>query len=530
MAMTPPPALNRTQGSIVLILDFIVSDLKSDDRAADPGAVPFYGLVALLTFAPLFRAGNRPLPLLVMELAALALLVWRFWAPSPEGQPLSRPARIFLALLFLLPLAQLLPAPFALWADLPGRLFYADALRQTSGGADLDWRSISLIPTMTEASWLALLPPLAVFLATIHQAGQRLLRLVLVFLGIATVQALLGLIQYGDGPNSVFRFGNFSMGDSASGTYTSRNHLAGLLEMALPVSLALLAATVGHGRPPHAGGGRGRRGRTFRQWLARFSVARLNQAALFGAAAIAILLGLIFTRSRAGVGLAMLGILLCTLMFSHRLGGRNVYGLMGTFTAVGVGLASLIGLAPVWTRFTLEDPLADGRWKVFDATVQAIGNFFPLGSGAGTFEAVMRRFHPADFPGVTINRAHSDYLEWLLEFGLMAGVLIAAWLLFYARQWGRIWERGDWTPLRFAQAGAGIALLLMMLHSLADFNLRIPANAVFTAFLAAVFFHRPPDNEQRRSSRRREAARESDGKPPSALSIPPENQANPFAG
>ncbi|MFO1422315.1 MAG: O-antigen ligase family protein [Candidatus Competibacteraceae bacterium] len=507
-----------------------MSDIKPN-RAADPGAVLFYGLVALLVFAPLFWAGNWPLPLLIMELAALVLLVWRFWSPLVEGQPLSRPVWIFLTLLFLLPLAQLWFAPFGLWADLPGRAFYAEALRQTSEGADLEWRAISLIPTATEATWLALLPPLAVFLATIHLTNQHVLRLVLVFLGIATVQALLGLIQYGDGPNSVFRFGNTWMrGSVASGTYINRNHLAGLLEMALPVGLALLAATVGHGQPPHADGGRGRRGRTFRQWLARFSVARINQAALFGAGAIAILLGLIFTRSRTGVGMAMLGILLCTLTFSHRLGGRNVYGLIGTFTAVGVGLASLIGLAPVLSRFTLQDPLADGRWKIYDATVQAIGEFFPLGSGGGTFENVMRRFHPADFPGVTINRAHNDYLEWLLEFGLMAAVLIAAWLLFYARQWGRVWKRGEWAPFRFAQAGAGIALLLMMLHSLADFNLRIPANAVFTAFLAAVFFHRPPDDERRRSSQRREAAREGDGKPPSASPIPPENQANPFSG
>ena len=497
------------------------------NRVADPGAVLFYGLIALLTFAPLFRAGNRPLPLLVMELAALALLVWRFWSPVPAGQPLSWPARTFLALLFLLPLAQLLPAPFGLWADLPGRSFYAEALRQTREDADLGWRALSLIPTGTESTWLALLPPLAVFLAAIHLTGEQLLRLVLVFLGIATAEALLGLIQYGGGPDSVFRLGNTLMGDSASGTYINRNHLAGLLEMALPVGLALLAATVGHGRPPHASGSRGRRGRTFRQWLARFSVARLNQAALFGAAAMAILLGLIFTRSRAGVSMAMLGILLCTLTFSYRLGGRNVYGLIGTFTAVGVGLASLIGLAPVWSRFTLQDPVEDGRWKIFDAAIQAIGEFFPLGSGVGTFEEVMRRFHPADFPGVTINRAHNDYLEWLLELGLMAALLIAVWLLFYVRQWGRVWKRGEWTPFRFAQAGAGIALFLMMLHSLVDFNLRIPANAVFVAFLAAVFFHHPPDDERRRSSRRREASDES--KPPPTYVIPPENQTNPFA-
>ena len=383
---------------------------------------------------------------------------------------------------------------------------------------------------MTEASGLALLPPLAVFLATIQLTIPHLLRLTLVFLGIATAEALLGLIQYGDGPDSVFRFGNTLMGDSASGTYINRNHLAGLLEMALPIGLALLAATVGHGRPPHASGSRGRRGRTFRQWLARFSVARLNQAALFGAAAMAILLGLIFTRSRAGVSMAMLGILLCTLAFSYRLGGRNVYGLMGTFTAVGIGLASLIGLAPVWSRFALQDPLEDGRWKIFDATVQAIGEFFPLGSGVGTFEDVMRRFHPANFPGVTINRAHNDYLEWLLELGLMAAVLIAVWLLFYVRQWGRVWKRGEWMQFRFVQAGAGIALLLMMLHSLVDFNLRIPANAVFTAFLAAMFFHRPLEEERRRSSRQREAASQDERRSPSAAPIPLENQANPFAG
>jgi hypothetical protein len=37
--------------------------------------------------------------------------------------------------------------------------------------------------------------------------------------------------------------------------------------------------------------------------------------------------------------------------------------------------------------------------------------------------------------------------------------------------------------------GAGIGLFLMLLHSLVDFNLRIPANQIYFAFLAAIFFH-----------------------------------------
>ena len=490
----------------------------------------FFGLILVLVFASLFLGTWRPLPQMILELAALALLAGLLWpaglstaVPRPAGsaladaaRPMSAPLKVFLAFLFLLPLVQLLPVPAGLWAVLPGRAFYAGAMRLADdGAAGTDWRAISLIPRTTEAAWLALLPPLAVFLAAIRLDQERLLVLVVVFLGLAAAEALIGLIQFGQGV------------DSALGTYRNRNHLAGLLEMALPVGLALLAATVGHSRPPHARARPGRHQRTFRQWLARFSVARINQAAALGALSLAILLGLIFTRSRSGVGLAMLGILLSSLMFSYRLGGRNAYGLIGTFTAAGVALAGLIGLVPVWSRFAYSDPFEDGRWKIFNATVRAIGEFFPLGSGAGTFIEVLRRFHPADFPGVTINRAHNDYLEWLLEFGLAAGVLIAVWLLYYIRQWGRVWKRGEWQPFRFAQVGAGIAMLLMMLHTLTDFNLRTPANAVFTAFLAAVFFHRS-FNVGRRSSRQPSVPAETAASAPLVYSIPPENLSNPF--
>jgi O-antigen ligase len=124
-------------------------------------------------------------------------------------------------------------------------------------------------------------------------------------------------------------------------------------------------------------------------------------------------------------------------------------------------------------------------------------------------------------------------LEWLLEFGLAAGLLIAVWLIFYLRQWMRVWKRGEWAPLRFAQAGAGIALLLMMLHTLVDFNLRIPANAVFTALLAAMFFHRPVEEERHSTRRRGKTGSGGDGEPVTmptpALEIPPENRINPFA-
>lgn len=489
----------------------------------------FAGVIVLLTFAALFLGGVRPLPLAALEIAAVALLVDLFLteqrtATGSKGlasgssgllESLSRPARLYLAMLLILPLVQLLPMPMGLWSELPGRGFYADAIRQSANGAaGFDWRAVSLVPSATESAWLALLPPLSIFLVTIRFGQERLLALVLVFLGIATAEALLGLIQYGSALKS----------DSAVGTYANRNHLAGLLEMALPVGLALLAATAGH---RHARGYYAPRKRIFRQWLAGFTVERINRTAVLIAVSLAILLGLIFSRSRAGLGLGMLGILLCTLMFSYRLGGHNAYGLTGTFIAIGVGLASLIGLAPVWSRFAYSDPFEDGRWKIFDATIRAIGEFFPLGSGAGTFVEVLHRFHPADFPGVTINRAHNDYLEWLLEFGLFAAIFVAFGLVLYLRQWGKVWKRGEWTPFRFAQAGSGISLFLMMLHSLVDYNLRTPANAVFLAFLAGVFFHRTSTVRLKRL-RRKDRQDASQVALTIDYGIPIENRKNPF--
>ncbi|WP_295455962.1 hypothetical protein, partial [uncultured Thiodictyon sp.] len=88
------------------------------DSTAPNGAVLFYGLAAALVFAPLFLGTWRPLPLMILELLALVLLgsLWFPW-PAPVGaplrpggghadraRPLSRPVRIFLLLLFLLPL------------------------------------------------------------------------------------------------------------------------------------------------------------------------------------------------------------------------------------------------------------------------------------------------------------------------------------------------------------------------------------------------------------------------------------------
>ena len=436
-------------------------------------------LAILLVFAPIFRASNLPLPLLILELLSLVILFLLFLDPrglrkSPKGQLLLVSAVV------LLPAVYLLPLPGDLWADLPGRAVYGAALEDAAIDASGDWRSISLIGSITEYALWALIPGIVVFLAVVNLPREQVEKLVYVLIGIAVFQSILGLLQFGGGANSPLYFGNEYGGGSAAGTYLNRDHLAGFLEMVFPIVLALFAATIGHQF------GASRRRSRWRRRLDFFSSVAGHKTFIFAAIGVLIILALIFTKSRMGVAMTMLGLFLVLLAFSRRLGGNNVYGTYGTVVAVIVVLAVEIGLAPVLDRFT-KDPAEDLRWSIYSTSMKGVGDFFPVGSGPGTYPSVYPAYQPQEISAF-INRAHNDYLEWFFDGGILAAVLVLALLAVFARQWRVVWIKGRWRNFRYIQVGAGIGIILMLIHSILDFNLHKPANAVFFAFLLAVFF------------------------------------------
>jgi O-antigen ligase len=444
----------------------------------------FFLLAATLLFAPLIKGGNRPLPLLTLELAALLLLAYPLMRPV-FLQRLPAGLLVGLALLILWPLLQLLPMPFPVWQTLPGRDLYAEALAAFGATGDAGMRPLSLIPRATEAAWLALLPPLAVFLVAVSLHETALRRLVYLFIGIASVQAILALVQFGGGATTTFRLSLNDMGTGV-GTYVNRNHLAGLLAMALPVALGLLASRIGRQHENLL-----YRSNTLLNRLANIlsHSSQINQILIFSAVCIAILLGVVFSRSRSGISLAMLGIFLSAIFYGYRIGGQRSTNLVVLFSVIGLALALEVGLAPVLERFSVEGALEDARWDIFVSSVAGLGAFFPFGSGLGTFPEIYRRFQP-DTIAQFVNHAHNDYIEYVFEAGLIAVATILLFLVMYVRAWPRLFRLPRWGTLSFMQAGAGIGLLLMALHGMTDYNWHIPANAIFFALLAGVFFHR----------------------------------------
>jgi len=448
----------------------------------------------MLIFAPLFRSGQPALAVLMLEILSVLLLVLVLWQP---GQRIvSRGEAMALGLLFVVPFLYLIPFP-SVWAQwLPGRETYLVAQTLMQGGPADHAATLSLFPLETESAWLFSLVPIAVFLGTRQLDVRRVLWLVLLLLGIAAVQSLLGLVQYGAAEGSPQLFGLSLPGIRAAlGTYTNNNHLAGLLEMVLPVAVALMVFSIGR-RSRHGMQG-------WRERIAFIASARGHVAVVYGAIALLVVVAVVFTRSRAGIAMIIIGILLSTALFARRIGGDNVYGPTGTVVALALGVAVAIGLVPVLDSFSAEGAINDARWTIFSSTLDGVGVFNPIGSGPGSYPDIFPAFQPPELGRWFINHAHNDYLEWLFEGGVAAAALILLMLALFARQWGRVWIREEWTRFRFVQVGAGIGILLLLLHSLVDYNLHIPANIVYFAFLAGIFFAEPGAEAEAVGRRRR---------------------------
>ena len=451
-----------------------------DDRTGPAGPVLFGAACFLLLSAPLVRGGDRPLPLMALEIAALAILVLLAVGGRAGEMSAQLPAALRLAvgLLLVYPLLQLVPIPMAWWATLPGHALYAQVLDLAGDSAAT--RALSIHPAATEYAWLALLPCVAVFGAVQAFDRQRLRRLAVFFVLVCATEALLGILQAGAPPGSMLHLGNRFSGGAATGTYVNKNHFAALMAMALPIMLQRWAIEMlptvnarGEVVKPHPRG----------------ADKRLALRIVLSASIVLALLALLLTRSRAGIGSGLAVFALAALSivgYAGTSGTRVVLGLVG---ACAMALAAYVGLTPILERFAPTELSSEfgGRLQLTVTTVRAALDFLPFGSGLGTFGDVFRAYQADGRLIGFIDHAHNDYAEAFLELGVIGLAVIALAALAYAMRWRQVLhERRQ--SLGYLRLAAGLSVLAVIVHSAFDFNLHIPANAIYFSFLAGIFF------------------------------------------
>ncbi len=209
-----------------------------------------------------------------------------------------------------------------------------------------------------------------------------------------------------------------------------------------------------------------------------------------------ILLGLIFmiasvpmSGSRGGVGGMALGFLIAGGLASQNLkkGGFPTY-ILWLFPII-IGFFAVVGWSFLESRVvsasTFESFKKEGRWKLWYPLLGLGGKFPIFGTGFGTFLQAEQLVRTEELQGLTVDYAHNEYLEALVEGGAIRLLLSLMLVLVVIQKAIKALQihRNEYHAL--LPAGICWGLIALAIHSFLDFGVHLPAVAITAVVLLA---------------------------------------------
>ncbi|HZX11160.1 MAG TPA: O-antigen ligase family protein, partial [Acidobacteriota bacterium] len=196
------------------------------------------------------------------------------------------------------------------------------------------------------------------------------------------------------------------------------------------------------------------------------------------------------SKSRSGVFVLVFGFILLSGLAGlyFRRGEKEKKGIK-TFLKVVflviVVISLYIGIGATLERFSLDQILQEQRPRVWGNTVEIIGDFPVFGSGLGTFDSVYTAYEESG-KFVRWSHAHNDYLQYAAEVGVVGLALLLGGILFMLVNSFRIWRERRHPQVKGLALGGIVGLVGILIHSITDFNLHIPANMVLFAVILSL--------------------------------------------
>jgi O-antigen ligase len=392
-------------------------------------------LLLLLGFGPLAFGAVQEWAICILEVgAAVCVLIWA------AGRLASGRVELRRSLLFL---------PIVLFAGLVG-------LQLVSGHTAywfITWRSALL--------WAAYGMIFFVTTQSLYRTAE-IRTLAFFFLALGFLVAVFSIAQQFTWNGNLYWLVPNRQSGWVYGPYVDHAHYAGLMEMLVPIPLV----------------------------FAMMSRWQRSQRVLFGFAAL---------------------LMASTIFLSQSLGGMVAFGMQMLFLAIVVGvrersrrqallLLLMAVLLALWLAMLspggiserialLQDPLgkagAGDRIHIVKDSLKMIRVRPLLGWGLGTFPVIYPSFR-SFYTNFFVNAAHNDYIQAAVETGLTGLALICGFIVVFYRV--ALKQTGHWrTDIRSAMALAAIiGVSGILIHSLSDFNLQIPANAALFFALVAL--------------------------------------------
>jgi O-antigen ligase len=340
----------------------------------------------------------------------------------------------------------------------------------TKADAAGNFASLSVVPPVTLRHAVTLAGLLVVLLLVREFAWrwpERRWTLAAPFVFVAALEAALGIVQAAEG-------------GAAHGTYVNHNHFAGLLEMALPFAAVYAAVMARRVRRREEARLRSSRGRSVLKPAMGACIA-LSAAVLMVAGVVASQSRMGFVSALTGLGVAIVFLTLWREQSNKHRWNALAVVLAAALAGTGLALLPSDGLVSRFGYLVQQDLSADTRMKIWNETLALIAAYPVFGCGLGGYESAFLRFKSV-VPMHTVDYAHNDYLQGVAELGVAGFLLAACLLVTVVRTLLRGRLSSDREERCFAVACLG-AMTAILLHSITDFNLYMPANAMLLAWI-----------------------------------------------
>ncbi len=454
-------------------------------------------IIFLVIFTPLAFGTVYVWGITVMECVAfMALATWlvkmtyekeltfcKLWLHIPLGVLLG------LILLQLLPLPPkvlgfLSPETFRTYQetvpDWPQGIPF-ETIEKTASGLDIhipthvslsSAKGISVYPFATQIELLKYLTYLFIFYVIVNnlkdpKALERLTTII-IFFGFAL--AIFGLVQHFTWNGKIYWTKELRQGGAPFGPFVNKNHFAGYMEMVIPLTLGSIVARTLHIKAPYEGLG-------LKDRILTFFSREATIVILLYSAVIIMMFSLFFSTSRGGIISLLVGIIIFASLMPKRKRLTPTFALLGVIFILGVGQEMVVG------RFLgIGGP---GRYAFNKDSIDIIRDFPVFGAGLGTFPWIYTRYQGL-WPDVFVDYAHNDYIQFMVDMGLLGFSAFVAACVLYFIYIASVLDRRRSSYTRALVCGGIASMGAILTHSIVDFNLHIPSNALLATIIAAI--------------------------------------------
>jgi len=447
-----------------------------------------YGILGLIVFSPLPAASVNEWSIMVIQLVVLVMVAaYIMMREKPEtneivSYSLKWPKYLFFSL-FVFIFIQIIPFPKLMIKVLSPNtysfqeLFQSDFLR-------VKFMSLSLIPSYTLRQGLEILSYFLLGFLIVKTVTNRrqIMRIFSVLIAMGVFEAFYGLFElYNKNPRILFYRKSYYL-DSVTGTFVNRNHLSGYLEMIIPLAIGLIIARIDVFSLA---------GLKWKEKLLALSKKGVSTNLFITFGIIIMSLAVVFSKSRSGIFILIFSFVLFFGLTSLYL-GTAMYQKKGiksflqiVFLAI-IFISLYVGIEAMFERFAMDNAIVrSGRPTYWADTSRIIADFPVFGTGLGTFSSVAYDYE-GDRTPLRLEHAHNDYLEYLSELGVIGMIMLMGGILFMAVSSFLIWRTRKHPEVKGLVLGGMVALICILIHSITDFNLQIPANMLLFSIVLSM--------------------------------------------